>query len=251
MLTAFCRGTESGSVSARGWLVMVMVLLAGCAANERSLYTGGEVFEGEFEIGRHRVPLPEGEWHFVAYQVYRNREGDPFADVQLLQVDEAQQVLSRGILISANLDRVAEMRSSKAGFCDSAAVYHKSVIRNEQGDDQDCWVLSYFRSTIGPRTDKVSAQTLAYLHAKRIRYPHFAVYTAYRLVSDSDSLTVQYYFNPEYHARISEAPRVGWKDSPWHMDVYQADPMKSAYIEQMKQWSGDWYERVKLGFALN
>jgi len=151
-------------------------------------------------------------------------------------------------MISANLDHFSGARADKAAFCDSAEVYHKVVIRNEKGSGQDCWVMSYFRSSIGRGTDKVSA---AYLHFYRIRYPSFAVYTAYRLVSESDSLTVQYYFNPEYQTRIAAAPRVGWKDSPWHMDAYRQDPLKAEYVERMKMWGGDWYERVKLGFALN
>lgn len=231
-------------------LLILPVLLVGCATKHAALYTGGEVFRDEFEIGAHRVPLPEGEWRFVAYNLYQNRDGHPFADVQLVQVDDEQHQLVRGVMISANLAAGVPIEAPKAAFCDSESVYHKSVIRNVRGDDQDCWIVSYFRSAVGRGTDKVSTQMLAYLHANRIRYPHFAVFAAYRLVSETDSLTVQYYFNPEYQTRIAAAQRVSWQDSPWHMDSYHHDPMKVEYIERMKAWSGDWYERVKMGFAL-
>ncbi|WP_210395520.1 hypothetical protein [Motiliproteus sediminis] len=236
----------------RLWVVLgVLSILAGCSASQHVSEDGAPLYEQRFVIGSHQIPLPEGQWRLVAHNVYQNRNGEAYADVQLVQIDEGERVLTRGVLISANLESAARTEEPKAAFCERDVVYHKQVVRNEVGRDQDCWVTSYFRAAVGRDTDKVSAQTLSYLHRNRIQVPNFAVYTAYRLMSDTDNLTVQYYFNPEYGTRIAPAPRVGWAQSPWHRDNLHRDPLKQAYVEQVKMWSGEWYEQVKLGFAMN
>lgn len=229
-------------------VLLVTLAVSACQTTQGRIneYPSGKVVRSTIEVDTMQIPLPEGEWIVAGTEQYNNNVRTPIGRLVLLQLDKKK--VKMAVYVTASLGYGGGGYVIKS-TCERRDMLHVQKVANYGGGEQDCWWIKHVqpRFTSSDLSKKAFAEADQFMKSRGLTMPLNAIDVGYRFASESRLLDVDYYVNPEVEG-IAPSVHAARATSDWHRDRLAVDPAKVAYVEKLKTWGAEWYEKVRLGF---
>jgi len=230
-------------------LCMVLGVITGCVTTSQSELTDltvGSTYQNSIVVGYKglSMPLPEGDWKLISYDVSGNNSHAPFGGGYLVNVKYGVVQGLVGFKASLTTGNRGYILSS---YCEEKDFLHIVKNSNYAGREQDCWGIDHVAMRVGENADPEVEQSWAYMTDNKMKIPNNMIDVTYRRTSKTRFLQAYYLFNPELEG-ISSVKRKTWEESDWNKTRIHLDKTKVAYVEKIKRWGAEWYHKVNAMF---
>lgn len=229
------------------FLVASMLGALGGPALAQSVVTDplGTVYRDSFALGRHFVPLGDGERELVAREIATS-SGDgsrvPVPRVYLAQTRNGR--VTRAVSAFTNLEPMGGGWARDTSVCGRTDVHFAAFDRNYDPKNSECRVVSHFSLALGANPRKSDADFHSWATTRQ--RPSTALVDVFRLVKQFDLVHVIYFWNPE--AEGFPPANENWAQNAWHKNAIGNDAARLAYIEKVKLEGDRLWPLFKAGF---
>ncbi len=201
-----------------------------------------------FVAGGRTIPLPHGEFaEFI-------RAGETVGSGQAENVVVARivdgQVRVMVVALTSRIENRVGTGFRRYGECENRNVHERYVEVNEDFGRQDCVVINHTwpNSLRAAGSTGIFRAAAGALDARGARMPPAFVQALFRAADRDGYLTVRYFFDPEMRG-IRSRPTASWADSDWHMTYIAQDPLKVAYVDEVRAWALQWRALIQRSYA--
>jgi hypothetical protein len=196
---------------------------------------------GTIALGRHILPLPDGEWTVAAVGERSSASSTPIGRVILAQLSNGK--LSRWVYISTNLAwNGSDSWKRDKGICERKSVHFTYSDDTNSTKDAECWILNHTGMTLGENASQIWIDFYRWSDSRG--RPNTALVSEYFLVKSGDVLTYRYYVNPVLEG-FPDTPTGSWRGNPWHADIASKDAHKLEYLRSLKATGQALFEKLK------
>jgi len=233
------------------WISIVcLVGLSGCITTA-DFPEIGTAHRESIPLGRYAVPLPEGEWEFVA-----KYEGRAYVGLRHARVVDAILAQRQGdeivgfVQIRTNADSIGPGAPwPPLHDCRLRNLIHlEQVTRYDGGRDEECWVID---RQPAPRPnapwDDVWIQGIGRVLEDGGTLPDYMLSTGHQFTSNPWFLRVWHLISVPL-AAFDAPKRDEWTLEDWRVDRIEADQERSVFLTALKDYAAAYHAEIKAVF---
>ena len=225
---------------------MVLLLTSCATVNLVETNPVGKVYEGEIQLGKKSIPLPDGKWIVIA-----NGKKNDFFRIYLLKEHENKLFSYITIDVDTPTKLDAEYGYVASKYLKRENVHHVVVNKNKPREAQDGWLINHLIVHFDPKKKYPILQKAAdYIRSHGYIISHDMIQIYHRFTGKyvkRKYLVVSYHYNTEAEGFSPSAKR-DWALSDWHILRINKDPKKVAYIEKLKKEHTIMHDKIREGF---
>ena len=244
------RSTEIRWVALSVVLTVLIVLPSGVSAQVDGQPTEVRLFEGSYEIGQKRIPLPKGKWELILSSDRQSfTEGGSVSGKRAISYPvrrENGQITMAARIFANSGPGNGNGWTRNRRICDRRDVHFNESDRNYNPQEAECWQVNHFVNTYSYTSSNVMRQKF-----KSVWSAKFGTSTAIALdftVNDAiDVMQVQYFILPVRYGFDSDSD-INWKSSKWHPEDILDQPDKQKFIAAVKSFGEKILPLIRKGF---
>jgi len=224
----------------------ILGFASGCVTAQYPHQTIGTIHQDNLLIGSEgiSIPLPDGDWKLIDYNVRIYNKGTSFGEGYLIQ--EKDNIATGLVEFEISLDTIGQGYALSEA-CGNLAFIHRVSKANYNGREQDCWWIDNEGTKRMSGIADQNNRAWNYIATNNIKMPVEMVSVNYRRASRTRLMHVFYSFNPEITG-ISPSKYFDSYHSEWSTENLHRDSKKNKFINKLKIWGAEFDPRVSAGF---
>ncbi|MCG8335606.1 MAG: hypothetical protein MJE63_13885 [Proteobacteria bacterium] len=226
-------------------LLVVLLVVVGCGNKlEETKYSleKGKVYQESITINGNVIPLGEGDWHLVSYEV--NARG--YIKARFFKLN--------GNVLDSRVTVVSKDASDRGnGYTESKAylkpnIHYIEQISNFRGGEQECWLVNHVPDETFTSKSNIDNDTMKFIRSRSIQFPKTMIQAFHHFAGVDNYLNVKYYYNPELEG-FEPDDATSDATSVWDQTQVHLDEDKVNYIESIKKKGSQLHALLKEGLA--
>jgi hypothetical protein len=225
-------------------IALVSAALAACmtlaaqATELRMAEVGAVVADGIVQIGKHKYPLPPGEWRLIAkevHQVLHTSNLTHGADILSgYFINTKDNLFRAGIEIAAT-----ESTTMTLGWVPEPCKRDDVVFKDSFESSYrfpECLIVNHYVRHLSP-TKTWRNEAVKWIEVNKVTVPVTTLNAMYEKYQAGDFVRAHVWINPELAGQKPSKDETTWRRNDWHKDRVGRDPERSAYLEQFVAWA--------------
>lgn len=194
---------------------------------------------GSYSVEGVRIPLPDGEWKLVdtaSGNATRSMERD-----RVILVSETAGAVDRVVVISHFYNRL-QIGFMPSPVCDTPNAFHRIDRGNSRGRPQACWVVAPVSLGVSGDAPERNGLLRSYADRRDLYLPVTTLGARFHSADSKVSVDVDYLWASDL--LLPHPDGDVWLPDDWATARVEADPAKTAVLDQIVTWAAEWEPRL-------